>query len=138
MGATKKRRQTKHRGNAAGMVEAPGRTGGRNGGSSGPALMANGRKPPKPPTWMSAYKKAIIPVVILAPILLFVGNSGKNPLTIIPLLVIAYVAYVPLSYASDKFIYSRYLKAQAAPKPVEAKTDAKAKPAAPKTDAKSK
>lgn len=108
MGASKKRRRTKHRGNAAGMVETRGRSaGGRNGASStGPA---RGPKVPQPPSWQKAATKALIPVVILAPVLFFT-NKDASPLAIIPLVAIAYIVYIPLSYYSDRFVYNRFIK----------------------------
>ena len=108
MGASKKRRQTKHRGNAAGMVESRGRTGGgRNGApAAGPA---RGPKVPQPPSWQKAATRALIPVVILAPIL-YLTNKNASPLAIVPLVLIAYIVYIPLSYYSDRFVYNRFIK----------------------------
>lgn len=108
MGATKKRRQTKHRGNAAGMVEARGRTGARGtepsgkGGKGGPRV-------PQPATWQKAATKALLPVVILLPLLLLT-NKTASTLSIIGLVAFAYILYVPLAYYSDRWVYNRYLK----------------------------
>ncbi len=107
MGETKKRRQTKHRGNAAGMVETRGRTGARTTGPAGTAK--GGPKVPQPPSWQKAFLKALLPVVILLPILLFT-NKTASTISIIGLVAFAYVMYVPLSYFSDRWVYNRYLK----------------------------
>ncbi len=107
MGETKKRRQTKHRGNAAGMVESRGRTGAR---TTGPATTtADGRKIPQPASWQKAFLKALLPVVILLPVLLLT-NKKASTISVIGLVVFAYVMYVPLSYYSDRWVYNRYLK----------------------------
>ncbi|MGD0981704.1 MAG: hypothetical protein ABR946_09525, partial [Solirubrobacteraceae bacterium] len=73
---TKRRRSTKHRGNAAGIIEARGRTGrkptksekgggGGRGGSTGRASGGKGsrgakaKRYEKPPTWKSAGFRAV-------------------------------------------------------------------------------
>lgn len=109
MGATKKRRQTKHRGNAAGMVEARGRTGaGRTAPVAG-GKPAGGRRDPKPPSWRGSALKALMPIVILLPIMLL---TQKNASTggLVALLVFAYVMYLPMSYLADRWVYNRFVK----------------------------
>lgn len=110
MGATKKRRQTKHRGNAAGMVETRGRTGVR--GTAPGGAPAGGPRQPKPASWTRAATKALIPVAILLPVLIFT-NKGQSLLQIIPLVALAYLLYVPLSYYSDRWVYNRFEKKRA-------------------------
>ncbi|MDO9356641.1 MAG: hypothetical protein Q7T55_23280 [Solirubrobacteraceae bacterium] len=107
MGATKKRRQTKHRGNAAGMVETRGRTssGGASTGSSG----ARGPRIPQPPSWQKAFTKALIPFVLLLVLMPFLAKD-RSFAAIIPLALFAYVFYVPISFYSDKFVYERFVK----------------------------
>lgn len=110
MGETKKRRQTKHRGNAAGMVESRGRTGAR---TTGPASTAKGGpRVPEPASWQKAALKALLPVVILLPLLLFT-NKKASTLSILGLVAFAYILYVPLAYYSDRWVYNRYLKKHA-------------------------
>src|SRR5438094_1899886 len=70
--AQTKRRRTKHRGNAAGMVEARGRTGRKltdddkkpsgRGGSGG----ARANRYENPPTWRSSVNRSAIAVVFFA------------------------------------------------------------------------
>lgn len=110
MGETKKRRQTKHRGNAAGMVESRGRTGAR---TTGPAQTGRGGvRVPEPASWQKAALKALLPVVILLPLLLLT-NKKASTFSIIGLVAFAYVLYVPLAYYSDRWVYNRYLKKHA-------------------------
>ena len=106
MGATKKRRQTKHRGNAAGMVESRGRT---NAGAIGGGSSPKGPQPPKPPSWQRAMTKALIPLVLLLVLMPFLSKD-KSITAILPLAVIAYVMYVPISYYSDRWVYDRFQK----------------------------
>ena len=106
MGATKKRRQTKHRGNAAGMVETRGRTGVR---TAAPQPTGRAAKVPQPPSWNKAFLKALLPVVILLPLMIFTQKNASVT-SIVGLVAFAYVIYVPLSYYSDRWVYNRYLK----------------------------
>jgi hypothetical protein len=109
MGETKKRRQTKHRGNAAGMVESRGSSQSRTAGASGSSDGRRGPKPPQPASWNRAMTKALIPIAILIP-LLIVTNKGKDIGQVLGLCALAYVMYVPLSYFTDRWMYNRYVK----------------------------
>jgi hypothetical protein len=117
MAQTKRKRRTKHRGNAAGMVESRGRTskpaagapakngraaGGRGGGRA-PV------RPMKPPTLQGAALKALFGVVILFVFFRFLskGNSTAQALTFC---AVAFVMYTPVMYWTDKFIYNRKMR----------------------------
>ena len=73
MAQTKRRRQTKHRGNAAGVVESRGRTGRKPTAAekSGDArALARAKESlldrrDRPPTWRGAFVKAMIAGVLL-------------------------------------------------------------------------
>ena len=116
MATTKrKRRTTKHKGNAIGMVEVRGRTSRPREGSA-----RAGAKDPKkmtpqerrmarletPPNWRSAINKAAIAAVIfaVAVIVLFKRPVGAG----IGLALFTFVLYVPLSYYTDMFVYKRH------------------------------
>lgn len=109
MGATKKRRQTKHRGNAAGMVESRGRTGAR---PSDASSSKGGPRVPQPASWQKAATKALLPVVILIPLMLFL-NKKSSVTAVLSLAAFAYILYVPLAYYTDRWAYQRYLKKNA-------------------------
>lgn len=105
----KRRRSTKHRGNAAGVVETRGRTGRRptdeERGSSG----AKGGKPvdrrDRPPSWQSATQRAIIAVVlfVVLVVLLF-----KQPVpSALGLGAFMLLIYIPLGYYTDMWMYRR-------------------------------
>jgi hypothetical protein len=112
MAQTKRKRQTKHRGNAAGVVEARGRTGRkptdeeRKGGSS--KLTAQQRREErlnKPPTWASAAQRALIATVIfvVALVVLF-----KEPVARVAALSgFILLLYIPMGYYTDLFTYRR-------------------------------
>lgn len=106
MGETKKRRNSKHRGNAAGMVEARGRTGARADGSGG-----RGLRVPRPATLQRALLKALIPIALLAPLLFFTQKDTPLASQLL-LLLMAFAMYVPMSYYSDRWVYNRYQRQQ--------------------------
>jgi hypothetical protein len=112
MAQTKRKRRTKHRGNAAGVVEARGRTS-RGAVKLTPAQerkMAREKRMLKPPTWNSAATKAGIMSLLLF-VLTQVGLLGKDmPLaTSIFFAAAAMLIYTPLAYATDAFVYKRNL-----------------------------
>lgn len=111
MGETKKRRQTKHRGNAAGMVEARGRTGAGANGSAGAGAKVDSRgvRIPPEPSWQRAVLKAFVPVLILAPFL-FLTQKGTPIGGKIVFIILAFILYIPMSYYIDRWAYNRYLK----------------------------
>ena len=114
---SRKRRQTKHRGNAAGMVETRGRTGRKPTGSEkaqdpkAVARQARMERFNRPPTWRGALNRAAIAAVlfVVAVILL-----GQNPATAVSLGAVMLLLYVPMSYYTDLVIFNRRQKKKAA------------------------
>lgn len=109
MAQTRKRRQSKHRGNAAGMVEARGRTG-RKPTEGEKAASANGRQDrfSKPPTWQGAFQRALLAAAIFGVLtVLFFKFSIVQAL---PLVAVMTLLYVPLGYYTDLWIYNRRQK----------------------------
>jgi Flp pilus assembly protein TadB len=114
MAQTKRKRRTKHRGNAAGMVEARGRTGRppsaeerkRAGSARGGA--AGNRRMLKEPTWKSALMKSGVMAVLLF-VLTQLGVLGAQATVASGLVisVIALLLYTPLAFWTDKWAYSR-------------------------------
>jgi hypothetical protein len=111
MAQTKRKRRTKHRGNAAGMVEARGRTGRRPSPEEQKkaARDARGRgRVLKEPTWKSAVIKSAVMALLLF-VMTQVGFLVKDA-TIASGLVVAAIAmllYTPLAYTTDKWAYNR-------------------------------
>jgi hypothetical protein len=120
MAQTKRKRRTKHRGNAAGKVEARGRT--SRGQKLSPAeqkkadrTAARDARMSKPPTWNSAMLKAALMAALLfvfTQLGLFGGTTTIAQSGFLALF--ALILYTPLAYATDKFVYSRAQKRRAA------------------------
>jgi hypothetical protein len=103
------KRRTKHRGNAAGMIESRGATGGRPGGSS----QKNGGKPRgggrvdqrlREPTWRSAFIRALIAAGIFVAVMLALKG---NPVSVALTGVILLGLYTPFGFYTDRFFYRR-------------------------------
>ena len=111
MAQTKRKRRSKHRGNAAGVVEARGRTGRRPPAEEQKKESRESLRQQrlnKPPTWNSAFMKAGLMAGLL---FLFtrLGVFGSDT-TIGQSLILCFFAlllYTPIAYATDKFVYSR-------------------------------
>jgi hypothetical protein len=122
MAQTKRKRRTKHRGNAAGMIEVRGRTGRKptaDERKSQAKLTAQQRREErlnKPPTWAGATQRAAIATVIFVIALLVVF---REPVTrVIALSGFILLLYIPMGYFTDLFMYRRRQakKLQAKPK----------------------
>lgn len=116
---TKRRRSTKHRGNAAGIIEARGRTGrkptaaekGGGGGRGGAKSGGRGSTGPRPkryespPTWRSAGTRAVIAAaVVYAVSTLLLKRPVATNLILLPIVL---VFYAPMIYYTDLWIYRR-------------------------------
>jgi hypothetical protein len=122
---SKRRRSTKHRGNAAGIIEARGRTGrkptaaekGASGrgrdqrggkGSSGPRQ----KRFERPPTWKSAAARAVLAAAVVYLVsTLLLKRPIKDNVILFPIVL---VLYAPLIYYTDMWMYKRYLRKKAA------------------------
>ena len=119
MAQTKRKRRSKHRGNAAGTVEARGRTSRRANLSPSEQKKADRAasrddRMSKPPTWNSALFKAALMAALLfvfTQIGLFGGNTSIAQSAFLALF--ALILYTPLAFATDKFVYSRAQKRRA-------------------------
>lgn len=111
MAQTKRKRRTKHRGNAAGSIEARGRTGRRPSPEERKQLtraQAREQRLNRPPTWKSALTKAGLMAALL---FLFtqIGLLGSQ-LPIAQSVLISLMAlalYTPLAYVTDRWVYNR-------------------------------
>jgi len=119
MAQTKRKRRSKHRGNAAGSIEARGRT--SRGAKLSPAeqkkadrASAREARMNKPPSWNGAFFKAALMAALLfvfTQIGLFGGDTTISQSVFLALF--ALILYTPLAYATDKFVYSRNQKRKA-------------------------
>ena len=118
MAQTRKRRSTKHRGNAAGMVESRGRTGRKpTDVEKRPKDKADERRRKledrrnTPPTWRGAANRAAIASLFLIPVVIFLMDA--EPAAAVSAAVIAFLFYIPLSYYVDLAMYRRYQRKKA-------------------------
>jgi protein-S-isoprenylcysteine O-methyltransferase Ste14 len=109
MAQTKRKRQTKHRGNAAGVVESRGRTGRKptaaeKKGDTGKAKAQAVDRRDRPPTWRAAFIKGMFAaVVLLLFVIFFTPKSGS----LVALFPIVLVMYTVISYYTDRWVYAR-------------------------------
>ena len=111
MAQTKKqRRRTKHRGNAAGIIETRGRTGRKPAASEkrpsrDGALVRRRDRAAQPPTWNSAINRASLSALVLffALLLLFKRDAPTS----FALSTVALAIYVPIGYLTDAYLYRR-------------------------------
>ena len=112
MAQTKRKRQTKHRGNAAGVVESRGRTGRKpttaekspEGKAKAKATQAKGNRYDRPPTWSGAFYRAMAAAVLMLLISLFLIKKPGQAIAIFPVVL---VLYVPISFYTDQWLYRR-------------------------------
>jgi hypothetical protein len=107
---TKRKRQTKHRGNAAGMVESRGRTGRKptTAEKTGKASSSEKRlaRMDSPPTWRAAFYKALVAAVLMVAIsLLLLGKRNQTEAFVLFPVVLLF--YVPISYYTDMWVFRR-------------------------------
>jgi hypothetical protein len=129
MAQTKRKRRTKHRGNAAGSIEARGRTGRKPDATERKKGGANAREDRRlnEPTWSGAATRAGMAAVLLFVLFqLGVAGAKQSIATSLVLALAAFVIYVPLGYKVDHLFWRRRMAKAGLPIPV------KAKPAKPK------
>jgi len=114
MAQTKKKRRSKHRGNAAGVIEARGRTGRkpspeeRKASEKELAAQARRDRMMAPPTWRSAATRAGFMAVVFGVMLVFLFDT--EPVRALPLTGFVFLFYVPLGYYTDQLVYRRRQK----------------------------
>ena len=101
------KRKTKHRGNAAGVVESRGRTGRK---PTGPVKKKYADKRDKPPSWLQAFYKAAIAAVLVLLVSMFLFKKANQAIKLFPIVLLI---YVPLSYYIDRMMYQRYQRIKA-------------------------
>jgi hypothetical protein len=115
MAQTKRRRQTKHRGNAAGVVESRGRTGrkpttaektGKGAGQKDKRIDRMEREP----TWRGAFYRAMAAAVVMLLISILLLKKPNEAIALFPIVLIA---YVPISYYTDTWLYKRRMASKA-------------------------
>lgn len=118
MAQTKRKRQTKHRGNAAGVVESRGRTGRKptvaeKSGKAGDAARAKAKrldKADRPPTWRGAFYRAMIAAVLMLLVSMLLVNKPAQAIALFPVVLIL---YVPISFYTDQWMFRRRQRSKA-------------------------
>jgi hypothetical protein len=114
---TKKRRRTKHRGNAAGIVESRGRTGRKPTGTERrPSVRDEARqrredRATRPPTWKAAVQRAAVSGVAFVILISLLFHRGIGQA--LALGVFVTIFYIPLGYYTDQFVYRRRMAKRA-------------------------
>ena len=120
MSPTKRKRRTKHRGNAAGVVEARGRTGRKptdEDARKGSAQVRRTARAQRPPSWNSAALRAAIAALFLFVLMQVVGLGPDVTIANkIALCAFAMLIYLPLGYATDRWMYNRRMRSESKPK----------------------
>jgi hypothetical protein len=119
MAQTKRKRRTKHRGNAAGVVESRGRTGRKptaaeKGGKGAGAARAKEKRLEKydrPPTWRGAFWRALVAAMVLVLVAGFAlrATAGQT----VAYFTFALLAYTPVSYYTDRWLFRRRQRSKA-------------------------
>jgi Flp pilus assembly protein TadB len=114
MAQTKRKRRTKHRGNAAGMVEVRGRTGRkpreeeRKASGRPDARQRREDRLNRPPSWRGSLNRAAFAAVFFG--ILVVLLFGRTVVQALPLVAFMLLLYIPLGYYTDLLIYRRRMK----------------------------
>jgi len=116
MAQTRRKRRTKHRGTAAGTIQARGRTGRPptpEERKKQARADARQRRLNTPPTWKSSAMRASFAAAIMF-VFLLLTTKGKDKATVAVLFaLIALVLYVPAGYYLELFLYRRRQRRQA-------------------------
>jgi Flp pilus assembly protein TadB len=109
MAQTRRKRQTKHRGNAAGVVESRGRTGRKPTAAekSGQAAQTKAQRldrRDRPPTWRSAFVKGMFAAVVLLLFMILFVPKANSAIGVFPFVL---VLYTVISYYTDRWVYNR-------------------------------
>lgn len=113
MAQTKRKRQTKHRGNAAGVVESRGRTGRKPTKAEKEGKPRTEQQIPKrdrPPTWQGAFYRAMAAAVLMLLVSLLLLKKPNEAIALFPIVLIF---YVPISYYTDMWLYNRRMRNKA-------------------------
>lgn len=130
MAQTKKKRRSKHRGNAAGVIESRGRTGRpptadeRKASAKQTAADRRRERMMREPSWNGAAKRAALAAIVFGALLVLAFQTPIGQA--ISLTGFVFLFYIPLGYYTDQFIYRRRVKQEATkstkpPKPSKAK-----------------
>lgn len=112
MAQTKKKRTTKHRGNAAGVVETRGRTGRKltdeerkRGAQAGQRGAIRTDRFDRPPTWRGAAQRSLVAVMIFVAVVVLLFKQDVAPAVALGSVLL--LVYIPMSYYTDLWLFRR-------------------------------
>ena len=118
MAQTRKKRPTKHRGNAAGIVESRGRTGRKpTDAEKASQSRADTRRQrmedrrDQPPTWRGAANRAAIASALFVVVVIALFDQPVQTSVYVGLM--AFLFYIPLGYYVDLGLYRRHQRKKA-------------------------
>ncbi len=110
MAQTKKKRRSKHRGTAAGTIQARGRTGRpptAEERKQQTRVEAKEKRLNTPPTWKTSLTRAGLAAVIMFAFLLLTTHGKHRVQAAVLFAVFALVLYVPAGYFLERALYRR-------------------------------
>jgi hypothetical protein len=112
MAQTKRKRRTKHRGNAAGGIEVRGRTGrppSPQEKKKADRAKVREERLLKEPTWSQSFRRASLAAGLMFVFLLVTDHTkhGSPIITAVLFAIIAMVIYVPAGYYLERFLWRR-------------------------------
>jgi Flp pilus assembly protein TadB len=114
MAQTKRKRRTKHRGTAAGTIEARGRTGrppSPEEKKKAARMSARERRLNSPPTWKGSLSRASMAAAILFIFVIITQPKGSNRIVAAFLFAaLAMAIYVPAGYYLELVLYRRRMR----------------------------
>ena len=120
MAQTKRKRRSKHRGNAAGTIEVRGRTGRKPTADEGRKATGTVRREERmyqEPTMRASVIRAGLAAVVLF-VLFEVGIGPQQGLiTSLALALGAFALYIPIGYWTDRFVWKRRMRKAGRPIP---------------------
>jgi Flp pilus assembly protein TadB len=116
MAQTKRKRRSKHRGNAAGTIQARGRTGRPPTATERKAqtkVQARERRLNTPPTWKSSFQRAGLASALM--FVFLVATTKHNRVAVAgSFALIAMLLYVPAGYYFELMLYRRRMRKKTA------------------------
>jgi hypothetical protein len=105
--STRRKRHTKHRGNAAGMVETRGRTGRKPTATErkGQQRKVRVNRFDKPPSWRNSFNRAAVAAAIFVVVAILALHLKPAPAILFGVFMAFF--YTPLTFYTDSYMYRR-------------------------------
>jgi hypothetical protein len=110
MAQTKRKRRSKHRGTAAGSIEARGRTSRPPSGDQKKKLDRNQARQARldqKPTWNSSLKRAALAAAFMFAFLILIGKGKNRVISAVVFGLFALLIYIPAGYYLEMWMWNR-------------------------------